>query len=406
MYGQKTTHILRHDEAVKQVRFQPGSSNIVASSTRSGNVFIWDLRCKDGPVQGVNVSFNPPSSVGGQASAGGHTINEEARCIYGLHDVHGFKTGTLMSWSTLPTSSSVRYASRPQSLDERSEVSVTSLSFLNAGRENLFVTGSESNASIKLWDIRKMRSHRRHNGTPLSSTAQPESHLIRDRPFGLTSLVFSGDGKRLYSLCRDNTVYAYTTSHLLSGHAPELSSSNSQPRKSDASNQLVPGPVYGFEDPAIKGVSFYVRLAIRPATAAGSELLAVGGHQGAPILFPTDERYFNFGPTGPRPALPQSSQQIQVQEKEVPAVQPPPRHTPIPIYRSGVQLSGHRHEVTGLAWTHDGDLVSVCDDSTAKCWRQGKNGEAKSLRARGKKDVTTWGFGWADVHESWDNDDE
>ena len=41
-------HVLaRHSASVKQVRFQPGDDNILATSSRDGTVHIWDLRCSD-----------------------------------------------------------------------------------------------------------------------------------------------------------------------------------------------------------------------------------------------------------------------------------------------------------------------------------------------------------------------
>lgn len=386
MFGQTTTHVLNHDAGVKQVRFQPGGSDIVATSTRSGNVQIWDLRC----------------SGGAQAGTEGNGI-AEPRPIHGLYDAHAFKTATYMNWSSGPASSSVGYPSRS---NERGAVSITGLSFLNAGRENLFVTGSECDARVKLWDLRKMRSHSRHGGTPLSTTTPPKSHTVR--PFGLTSLAISGDGQRLYTLCRDNTVYTYATSHLLNGQAPELWPSNSQPRRSAASNQIVRGPMYGFRHPAINAITFYVRLAVRPATAGNSELLAVGSNCSTPVLFPTDERYFHFGPTSSDHAPYQSYEQSQSQSGmiEDPSIQPPPCWNNIHIFQTGVRLIGHAKEATALTWTPAGDLVSVSDDHTAKCWRQKKDGEAKDARTRGPNSLSTFNCGWASVHRSWDNDDE
>lgn len=42
---QKTTFIMKgHTTSVKQVRFQPGNSNILATSSRDGTVQIWDTR--------------------------------------------------------------------------------------------------------------------------------------------------------------------------------------------------------------------------------------------------------------------------------------------------------------------------------------------------------------------------
>lgn len=406
MYSQKTTHTLNHNASVKQVRFQPMSSNIVATSTRNGNVNIWDLRCKssDPSIHNINVSLNPTSS-GGATESAGDCEPVRPRPVHSIYDAHGFKTGAGIKGSTDPESRLKRAKSGSQPSDERGRVSVTSFAFLNAGRENLFVTGSERNASVKLWDLRQMRSHRRHGGTPLSITTEPEGHTT-NRPCGLTSLALSGDGQRLYTLCRDSTVYTYATSHLLNGHAPELSSANSQPRKSAASNQSVLGPLYGFAHPAFEASTFFVKLAVRPATATHSEILAVGSSSATPVLFPTDERYFHFGPLGSRPA-PSPLLQTPGQQAEIPPRKAPRRPDHIPIYRNGVPLQGHKKgEVTAVTWTPAGDLVSISDDASARCWRQGVEGEARSLRNLGGNDPETYRSGWAIPDEGWDIEDE
>ena len=100
-------------------------------------------------------------------------------------------------------------------------MSVTAISFLPEGREHLLLTASEADASVKLWDIRSISSKRRGH-IALSQTKQPESHS-QFRHFGISSINVNEAGTRLYTLCKDNTVYAYSTAHLILGHAPELS---------------------------------------------------------------------------------------------------------------------------------------------------------------------------------------
>ena len=116
--------------------------------------------------------------------------------------------------------------------------SVTSLAFLpDLSRNHLLVSASEADATVKLWDMRTTYSNRRPRPVPVSTTDEPPSHKIHRR-FGLTSIAFSEDGSRLYSLCRDHTVYAYSTSHLVLGDAPEMSSAGSQPRRLEGQNAL------------------------------------------------------------------------------------------------------------------------------------------------------------------------
>lgn len=46
MHTQATRFVLSgHSTSVKQVRFQPGNDNVLATSSRDGNIHIWDTRC-------------------------------------------------------------------------------------------------------------------------------------------------------------------------------------------------------------------------------------------------------------------------------------------------------------------------------------------------------------------------
>lgn len=185
----------------------------------------------------------------------------------------------------------------------------------------------------------------------------------------------SGDGARLYTVCRDNTVYAYSTSHLQLGHAPELSKmTNSKPRRSGGHEKEGLGPIYGFRHPKFHASTFYVKSALRAAKDDKTELLAVGSSDGCAVLFPTDERYMNhssdqrirhsadlFGSTPPSLTRTVSSPGVCTRVEDS-----------IPIYQYGSALiRGHDREVTGMSWTHEGELVTVSDDFTARCWREG-----------------------------------
>ena len=252
--------------------------------------------------------------------------------------------------------------SKTESPGRRGDVSVTSLAFLPPGREHLLLTGSESNASVKLWDLRTTHNHRRNRATPLSTTRQPESHS-KYRHFGLTSMTLSGDAGRLYTLCRDNTVYAYSTSHLILGHAPELSARRtSKPRRSGGPERQGLGPLYGFRHPKFHATTFYVKSAIRPASNGQKELLAVGSSDGTPVLFPTDERYMqrprpsrkfgaapSFGRPGSRPGLPRTESLSRL---------PGRLDDTIPIYQHGTALVRGMSSFFADSWGLDSCALS------------------------------------------------
>jgi WD40 repeat protein len=77
----------------------------------------------------------------------------------------------------------------------------------------------------------------------------------------------------------------------------------------------------------------------------------------------------------------------------------------IPIYEHGTPLvRGHEREVTNVTWTTEGSLVSVGDDSTSRCWREGPR--ARELRRSGESGGERWASGWADVGGDYDDDDD
>lgn len=411
-----------HSSSVKQTRFQPGSSSVIATSSRDGCVQIWDMRCKGlEPTQSINISLglssdDPPRSSNMRV----------ARPINTIFDAHTVRQPTTTSLST--SANSLQSRDVPSTNDppsRRGDVSVTAATFLHQGREHILLTASEANASIKVWDIRTTHSHRRRTlPVPLSTTHQPESHTYH-RQFGVTSLALSGDGSRLYSLCRDNTVYAYSTSHLILGHGPELSLTSKPRRAAGVKEKEGLGPLYGFRHPKFHPTTFYVKCALRPAVNDKSELLAVGSSDGCAVVFPTDERYLQdpssrFGRlSDPSSASSFSSymdsSSIDSSSIDSSSSQPSPalRRTrsglearlndTIPIYQHGSALVGaHTREVTALTWTQESDLISIADDCTARCWRDGTQGEARDLRMKGEGEGRRWGRGWAEVREGFD----
>ena len=407
MPSQRTTYSLNgHVSSVKQVCFQPGSSNVIATSSRDGSIQIWDLRCKgfDAPVRDIRVSLEH-STTNPAAASTSHKI-VWARSVNTILEAH--KSRQSAPSSTTPANKappSFDAPSKTESPGRRGDVSITALSFLLPGREHLLVTASEANASVKLWDLRTTHNHRRSRASPLSGTRQPESHN-KHRHFGLTSLSLSGDGARLYTLCRDNTVYAYSTAHLILGHAPELSKPLSKPKRSGGPEKEGLGPIYGFRHPKFHATTFYVKSSLRPARGDNSELLAVGSSDGCAVVFPTDERYMQR----------LNHQRMRPYDSLVPRSRPALTRTDsgtglntrledtIPIYQHGSALiRGHSREVTGLSWTPNGELVTVGDDFAARCWREGHS--ARDLRIGGEKEGRRWGCGWAEAEEEWDDDD-
>ncbi|KAL9591876.1 MAG: hypothetical protein Q9179_007285, partial [Wetmoreana sp. 5 TL-2023] len=280
-----------HSSSLKQVMFQPRSSSVIVTSSRDGSVRLWDLRCKgsDTPVYGLKTSLNGPAD-----ELASRSLTKKMTYARFVDAIIGAHSSCATSKTTDPNATK-DVPSKAETPSRRGDVSVTALTFLSPGREHLFLTASEADATIKLWDLRTTHFHRRSaNPTPLSSTRQPQSHT-KYRHFGITSMALSGDSARLYTLCRDNTVYAYSTSHLILGCALELASITSDANRRSRFSRTVEkeglGPLYGFRHPQFHAATFYVKLDVRPARDDRSELLAVGSSDGCAVIFPTDERY-------------------------------------------------------------------------------------------------------------------
>ncbi|KAK5148757.1 hypothetical protein LTR04_000552 [Oleoguttula sp. CCFEE 6159] len=409
-----------HASSVKQVRFQPGNDSVIATSSRDGSVRLWDTRCRgsEGPVLNIRTSLDPdgpdPLTMTPHISRYVDTYNS-------IPDAHAYR----QSLQTLQKTANVMTAQRDallkgESPGRRGDVSITALAFLGAGRDNLLLTASEASACVKLWDIRGKYTPRRGPAVPISTTREPDSHH-QHRHFGINSLALSGDGGRLYALCRDSTVYAYSTNHLVLGHAPELSSSTPALRhgyRHEGKEGL--GPLYGFRHSSFHAATFYVKSSLRPAQDDRTELLAVGSSDGCVILFPTEERLLRCHAA----SSPHSDHELPSDHYLTPPARPrrarsPLRRSPsglalsasgrlndtIPIYEQGTALiRGHQKEVTSLTWTSEGELVTVGDDFTARCWREG--GEARELRRGGEAGGRRWACGWAETGEEDEEEDE
>ncbi|KAI1914489.1 hypothetical protein LOZ39_004466 [Ophidiomyces ophidiicola] len=381
----------KHSSSVKRVQFQPASNNnVVATCGRDGSVNIWDLRC---------TAFDKPSL--------------RLRCSLASDDDDTSRLSTAkMKYAQV--SNSIRGAHAdlvrrgPSELQHRDDISVTSISFLQPGREHLFVTGCESNACVRLWDMRTSYSIRRKMSTPLSITRQPESHS-RYRQFGLTSMVFSGDGNRLFTLCRDGTIYAHSTPHLILGNSGEFSSPTAPLRRFPADEAKTGlGPLYGFRHPRLLVATFFIKIALRRAHDDKTELLAAGSSDNCAVLFPTDERYFEKFPAAPetqsfpasQPAVPKgfAARRVGLRRTNSGSSLSERLEHDIPIYQHGTPLiEGHQKEVSAVTWTHNGDLVTVSDDLHARCWREGS--EARDLRTGGEGEGKRWNCGWAEVSD-------
>ncbi|EXJ55870.1 hypothetical protein A1O7_08801 [Cladophialophora yegresii CBS 114405] len=399
------THTLvGHVGSIKNVRWQPASGNkILATCSRDGSVCLWDLRCAQNALGSLKVKPLTRSP---------HFLNN-SREVEPQTEIVGAHT----PWDKVKLMNSKR-PSVP--LSSKADFAVTACAFISNTRPHMLATASEHNAIIKLWDLRASYKQRSGRPTPVSATAEPKSHELT-RPFGVTSIVMSTDGSRLYTLCRDNTIYAYSTAHLVLGGSPEMNLSSIQAIKGSRSAGAGLGPLYGFRHEKLRLGSFYDKLSLRPKTDEHTELLAAGTGEDCAVLFPTDERYLAkaartpFSTTAssasnhlPHPSL---AQRAAASRKPTSFTYSTALHSSdpgaTPMYYHGTPLiNGHRKEVTCCAWIPgNGQLVTIADDYVARCWYEDDLTKARELRSNTGRDVARVKSGWAAVVAGWDEED-
>lgn len=375
MRSQKTILILNeHRSSLRQVLFQPGNDNIVGTSSRDGTVLIWDLRCE---------TRNPTRVISGYDTA----WRDYDRTLPQGKSIHSIKT-------VLSPAAAAANARRavPTTPSNRNLPSITSMTFLNTSQPNLLLTASDDTSKLALWDLRfRARSRSATSGAsiPVSTSAPIPSHA-RHRDWGITSLTLSSDFARCYAMCRDNTIYTYSTAHIALGAASSVFANPDQSISHRARPAPSEGalPLYALTNPALHVSTFFVRGAIRRPGPDAPELLATGTGDPTPLLFPTDERLLRTTPRAsagyhaPTPT-PTPAPQLATPPASSPASAPSKSLSravlanaqaanPFPTYVAGTALMGaHSGDVTAVAWSADGALCSIADDCTARVWREG-----------------------------------
>jgi len=126
---------------------------------------------------------------------------------------------------------------------------------------------------------------------------------------------------------------------------------------------------------------------VKSALSKDGSLLATGSSDGTVIVFPTEERYLDRTIYG-RDSIRRSDDDIST----------PSTGKDLAFGKGAALVRGHEKEVTGVVWSQRNDVVSISDDFTARCWKNGVYGtEAEELRSGGEDEGRRWACGWAET---------
>ncbi|KAA1076606.1 hypothetical protein PGT21_013081 [Puccinia graminis f. sp. tritici] len=306
--GTVLSRLQDHMGTVKTVEFSSFNENIVVTGSRDGSIKIWDLRI-----------------TGAQNTDDGSHFHPAVITIRNAHDE--------------------KYAGRKR----RKGVHIPSVSSVLWSRiadHQLFSAGS-ANGVVKLWDVRKKTPFAsKAHPLPLDQSVEQSNHAFPEedyehamgfdnpqRPHGISSLVASSDGARLYSLGTDSTIRTHDGLHL------------SRPPHSQLSS---------FKHPNMIATSLYLKLCL----SSDDRYLGCSSSTGEIFIWDT------------RPTSGHAVLADQEEELDPPGLE---------IFRDGhgsrisnrpsepVLLPGHTKEVCGLDFWRQG-LGSCSDDSSIRIW--------------------------------------
>jgi hypothetical protein len=187
------------------------------------------------------------------------------------------------------------------------------------------------------------------------------------------------DSSRIFALCRDGVVYAYSTQHLVLGNVPEMQAGTT-PSTYPTENGQGLGPLFGLKHPDLIVSSFYIKMALRPSLPGKPEMIATGSADGNVFILPTSEQTLKQQALDNNPLPIDPSSGTPLYDPQASSGQPS-----TPIYTTGTKLAhGHsaKCEVANVTWSRGGDVLSSGDDFRTRIWREDQE-MAKLYRKNG-----------------------
>lgn len=157
-----------HNESVKVIACVERNRSIVATGSRDGSIFIYDLRCN----QNKDNSYNTKNQI---------------------HRAHVNNTQT--TTTTTPKSKHVNSTS-----------DMCPISGMVFDNENYLITCGATDNVIKLWDTRKLYATKTANLRPAQSLYNfKNEHTTK----GYSNLLFNQTLRRIYANCMNNVIYEF-----------------------------------------------------------------------------------------------------------------------------------------------------------------------------------------------------
>jgi len=198
--GKRLGILAEHKSSIKQTLWDPYNSDILVSSSRDGDIHVYDIR--ESPTKGQHDGVS----------------------------AHGAVLSILQGHADM-TKRKGRKPSVPRS--------VTSINYLKQ-RDNLLLSSGSADGVLKAWDLRA-KSSKRNKPMPLYSSDDITLESS-GRARGIVSVALDEQGEWAWALATDGSIYTYLALSL-STPSPDL-------------------PI--LSHPNLSSASFYVRLALSP----------------------------------------------------------------------------------------------------------------------------------------------
>ncbi|KAJ3385250.1 hypothetical protein HDU92_003137 [Lobulomyces angularis] len=215
-----------HESSIKSISANPHDPFVFATSSRDGNIMIWDLRCKGVNVKQVSTEQNSIANVENIRPSNSNLVynSDHQIAIDSCSLKDNQKDDNSLYFRTLKPFDKINFShlrenfnslKRKKRSSQKKSIcfsqSVSCVKFLVESSNKLISSGT-GDGLIKIWDIRHGGYYSiKNKPQPYDETSLNENWA---RPYGYTSISLDPNGLLIYASCTDNSVYQFTTANL------------------------------------------------------------------------------------------------------------------------------------------------------------------------------------------------